>query len=147
MEITLTNLQNEYKIPKSYLLAWTKKFVTALKKKKLKPEFALMLDRDLSIVFVDSKTSQRLNKQYRGKNKPTDILSFSDLFDDQLGELVLCPQVIVTQARHQGWSQQKEYAYMLLHGVLHLLGYDHEDEEEALQMFKIQDDLFAALMP
>lgn len=147
MEITLTNLQKQHRVPQAFILAWLPRCVKAIQNKKIDPRFKDLLQKDLSVVFVDSKTIQNLNKQYRGKNTPTDILSFSDLFEEQLGELVLCPEVIVAQARRQGWSQRHEYAYMLLHGVLHLLGYDHEIESEAKSMFELQDALFAALMP
>lgn len=147
MDISFTNLQNQHRIPTAFLRGWVETFVPVLQKKHLSPQFSKLLKKDLSIVFVDKKTSQNLNHQYRGKKKPTDILSFSDLFEDQLGELVLCPAIIVEQAAANRWTQKKEYAYMLLHGVLHLLGYDHETDAEAQQMFALQDELFAALMP
>lgn len=147
MEVSFTNLQNQHRIPATHLKKWVELIGAAIIKKKINPDFKKALRKDLSLVFVDSKTIKKLNKQYRGKNKPTDILSFSDLFEDQLGELVLCPSVIVEQARSNKWSQKKEYSYMVLHGVLHLLGYDHEQEQEAQEMFKLQDQIFAALMP
>ncbi|MCO5113466.1 MAG: rRNA maturation RNase YbeY [Bdellovibrionaceae bacterium] len=147
MEITITNLQHQYRVPQAFILTWVPQCIKAIQKKKLRPHFSSMLKKDLSIVFVDAKTIKKLNKQYRGKNKATDILSFSDLFEEQLGELVLCPEVIVAQAQKQKWSQRHEYGYMVLHGILHLLGYDHEVDLEAQEMFKLQDSLFAALMP
>lgn len=147
MEVTITNLQTQQRIPKSFVLSWVPRCLKAIQKHKDLAHLSPMLKKDLSIVFVDAKTIRRLNKQYRGKNKTTDILSFSDLFDDQLGELVLCPEVIVAQALRQGWSQRHEYGYMLLHGILHLLGYDHEVDAEAKEMFILQDSIFAALMP
>lgn len=68
---------------------------------------------------------KRLNKLYRGKNYATDILSFAPK-EGTLGELVLCLPTIRSQARRNGLGTKEELGYMLVHGVLPLLGYDHE---------------------
>jgi probable rRNA maturation factor len=69
---------------------------------------------------------KRLNKLYRGKNYATDILSFEAPEEGTLGELVLCLPTIRSQARRTGLGEKGELGYMLVHGVLHMLGYDHE---------------------
>jgi len=102
--------------------------------------------KELTIVFLDPKPAKKLNKTYRKKDYPTDILSFLSDTPDELGELVICPQVLVKQAKEHDLSFKAELSYMLIHGVLHLLGYDHEkSKSEAKKMFDIQDQLFDRL--
>lgn len=79
---------------------------------------------ELSIVLVGQEKIQKLNHRYRGKNIPTDILSFS--FNSTMGELVICPAIIKKNAKRYAMSFTKELKKVIVHGVLHLLGYDHE---------------------
>jgi probable rRNA maturation factor len=94
---------------------------------------------------------KKLNQQFRGRDYATDVLSFEGqgLSDDGgavLGELVLCMPVIKRQAKEHGLSLNEELGYMVLHGILHLLGFDHErTRAEAARMFKVQDEIFAKL--
>ena len=100
--------------------------------------------KELVIVFMSSDEIKKLNKQYFKKNKATDILSFSPLEDNSLGELVLCVEKIKQQAKEHHLSFEEEFAYLLLHGLLHLLGYHHEKGgSEAKKMYQIQDELFS----
>jgi probable rRNA maturation factor len=102
--------------------------------------------RELSIVFVDSVNIQNINFQYRKKNKPTDILSFDGDGAKILGELVLCGEIIKSQAKDHKLSFNEELGYLLIHGVLHLLGYEHEKGGlQAKKMFKLQDQIFNKL--
>lgn len=106
-------------------------------------EIKLPKVEDLTVVFASPKDVAALNGKYRGKPKPTDVLSFSPIEPSSLGELVLCPKVIVQQAKDHQWSEFNEYSYMVLHGLLHLLGYDHEkDDKKAQQMYRLQDRIF-----
>lgn len=99
--------------------------------------------KELTIVFLDPPVARKINFQYRKKNYATDILSFSSDSPEELGELVICPQVLQKQAQEHELRFKAELAYMLIHGVLHLLGHDHEkSSKEAAQMFRIQDQLF-----
>ena len=104
---------------------------------------ALDLDEQVhvSLALVDEKISQKLNKKYRKKDYPTDVLSFSEQ-DEQsgefvkgpsnyLGEIVICVPVLKKQAEEKGHSEKKELAILFIHGFLHLLGYDHEEDDEA----------------
>jgi probable rRNA maturation factor len=102
---------------------------------------------DLSVVFVTEVTSKRLNRIFRKKNYPTDVLSFSTAENGVgLGEIVVCPKVLQRQARDQGHSYRKELDYMVIHGFLHLIGYDHEkNKREELKMMTLQDKLFKKL--
>ena len=93
---------------------------------------------------MSSVEIKKLNKQFLKKNKTTDILSFSPIEDDSLGELVLCAEKITRQAREQRFNFEEEMAYLLLHGLLHLLGYHHEKGgAEARRMYQIQDEIFS----
>jgi probable rRNA maturation factor len=101
--------------------------------------------REVVVVFVSSSEMKRLNHQYREKNYATDILSFESADDGCVGELVLCLSVIRAQSKRTGLSERGELGYMLVHGVLHLLGYDHETREGEAEMFALQDALYARL--
>jgi probable rRNA maturation factor len=87
----------------------------------------------VSIVFVGARMMRALNGRYRGKDYPTDVLSFSygDMKIDQspfLGEIVISPEIAVRQAIRWGVRPEKELRKLLAHGILHLLGYDHETD-------------------
>ena len=102
----------------------------------------LTAEGSLTCVFLESKEMKRINFQFRGKNKVTDVLSFES--PEGLGELLFCLDQIKLQASEQGHSAQDELSYMFIHGVLHLLGYDHElSQTEEVKMFALQDAIFA----
>ncbi|MGC1523887.1 MAG: rRNA maturation RNase YbeY [Steroidobacteraceae bacterium] len=93
----------------------------------------------LSVRVVGRSRSHSLNAHYRHKDKPTNVLSFGGagtVPDGRhfLGELVICAPVVAQEARMQGKTLQSHWAHMTVHGVLHLLGFDHERESEALEM-------------
>lgn len=104
--------------------------------------------RELTIRIVGAAESRRLNRTWRGKDKPTNVLSFpSDPLPrvrgragegareaDPLGDLAICAPVVAREAREQGKSAQAHWAHMVIHGVLHLLGYDHENDRDAAKM-------------
>lgn len=131
------------RIPKVFISRWNRKAVLNLKKRKVKMP---TLARELVIVFVDASEMKRINKKFRSKNKVTDVLSFESQEPRVLGELVLCLQVIRAQAIEHKLTFNEELGYMLLHGILHLLGFDHEKSaKKAREMFKLQDDVFAKM--
>ncbi|HEY5808389.1 MAG TPA: rRNA maturation RNase YbeY [Povalibacter sp.] len=109
----------------------------------------------LAIRVVGAAESKRLNSAWRGKDKPTNVLSFpSGLADRQLpaaedaiplGDLVICASVVAREAREQGKTPQAHWAHMVVHGVLHLLGYDHEVDREAEIMEAREVTLLAGL--
>lgn len=104
----------------------------------------------LSVVFLDRKEARRVNLHFRKKDYATDVLSFSPIEPESLGELVLCPQVIKMQAKQHKLSFEQELGYLLIHGVLHLLGFEHEGQSavhraRARKMMKLQDQLFDRL--
>ena len=93
----------------------------------------------LSIRIVNEAESQALNKQYRDKDKPTNVLSFPlDMPEDigvyMLGDLVICAPVVEREALEQHKSLKAHWAHMVIHGMLHLQGYDHIEDNEAEEM-------------
>ncbi len=98
-------------------------------------------------MFLSSSEMKIINRQFRKKNKPTDILSFLSVDPDSLGELLLCTDVLKAQAVRHGHSFNDEVTYMLIHGILHLLGYDHEvSQKEEKLMFCLQEKCFNGLV-
>jgi probable rRNA maturation factor len=100
---------------------------------------------NLSIAFVTAEEIQKLNKKYRKKDKPTDVLSFEKTsdFKDECAEVILCPEYIKEKTKESPRSLRKEMAYMLIHGILHVLGYDHEISKiEEERMFAKQEFYF-----
>ncbi|MEE2022778.1 rRNA maturation RNase YbeY [Alkalimonas mucilaginosa] len=107
-------------------------------------------EAELTIRLVDSHESQQLNLQYRGKDKPTNVLSFPfqcppGLSLPLLGDLVICSQVVAEEASLQGKTLQAHWAHMVIHGCLHLVGFDHIKEDEAEQMEQLEIALLAEL--
>ncbi|MFL6028288.1 MAG: rRNA maturation RNase YbeY [Friedmanniella sp.] len=110
---------------------------------------------ELSVLLVDEDTMSAYHEKYMGEPGPTDVLSFpmDELRPPEdedeppvglLGDIVLCPAVTDRQAREHGRSASAEAEYLLVHGILHLLGYDHADDAERTEMFGLKDKIIAA---
>ena len=106
---------------------------------------------EISVTFVDLDEIHELNKQYRGVDKPTDVLSFPQ-FDDLeeeipevceicLGDVVICEQKAREQAEEFGHSFERELVYLITHSVLHLLGYDHMEDDEKKAMREREEEI------
>jgi probable rRNA maturation factor len=107
-------------------------------------------DCELSIRLVDESESAELNSQYRGKDKSTNVLSFPfdapiALSPRLLGDLVICAQVVEREAAEQHKPSADHWAHMVVHGCLHLLGYDHIEDEEAEEMEALEIELLSSL--
>ncbi len=110
-------------------------------------------EADLAIRVVDSKEGQSLNRHYRGKDYATNVLSFpADVPEGLpkgvkflLGDLVICAPVVAREADEQGKALNAHYAHLTVHGVLHLLGWDHEDDKEAEAMEQLEREILAEL--
>ncbi len=107
---------------------------------------------DLSIIFVDRDSIAELNKRWMGEEGPTDVLSFpmdelrpgdnsENAADSLLGDIVICPQVALEQASLANKPVIAEIDLLLVHGLLHLLGFDHADEIEHKEMFDLQQKI------
>jgi probable rRNA maturation factor len=109
-------------------------------------------DAELAIVLVDETAMEQLHLQWMGEPGPTDVLSFpmdelrpgrdgETSAEGILGDIVLCPTVAASQAEAAGHSVMAELSLLTIHGLLHLLGYDHAEPEEEKEMFGLQADI------
>ena len=114
---------------------------------------ALPDDTEMSITFVNNDDIQRYNREYRGVDKPTDVISFAieegdDVFEQiaavddiakNIGDIIVSVDVIATQAEYLGHSYERELGFLVVHGFLHLNGYDHMlGDAEEKEMFDLQ---------
>ena len=113
---------------------------------------ALFAPAELTIRFVDADEGRALNKQYRGKDYATNVLTFAYNEGEELDEdaptqadIILCTDVLEKEAAEQKKSVEEHTAHLVVHGVLHAQGYDHEDDEEAAEMEGIETELLAGL--
>lgn len=140
MTVEILN-SSEHRLPKQFIDWWGERIF-----KELKGEKGLKRKKILYLVFLGPKRAGELNRRYRGKAYATDVLSFSPVEEESLGELVFCPEVLDRQARDHGLSFRFELGYMMIHGVLHLLGYEHEKGGiRAEKMYNLQDSIFETL--
>lgn len=107
-------------------------------------------ESEVTIRLVDEAESHELNLTYRGKDKPTNVLSFPfeappGIELPLLGDLIICRQVVEQEAQEQGKSVDAHWAHMVVHGTLHLLGYDHIEDEEAEEMEALETEIMLAL--
>ena len=107
-------------------------------------------ESEVTIRLVDEAESHELNHTYRGKDKPTNVLSFPfeappEIELPLLGDLIICRQVVEQEAKEQEKSLEAHWAHMVIHGSLHLLGYDHIEDEEAEEMESLETEIMLAL--
>ena len=132
--VFLNKVSQAARIPRTVILNLFKKTASVLpikNKNKLR----------LSVVFVSSAESKKLNYKYRRKNRPTNILSFSSPDKNELGDLVICPQVVKKECvqRNQGFVER--ISYLFIHGLLHLLGYHHNNKKQEKLMEKLSNKI------
>ena len=104
-------------------------------------------DSELSVVLVDVKTIQEMNKTYRGVDRPTDVLSFNledDHEDNFFGDVIISPEVAENNIKDSGVDLLCEVKELLVHGILHLDGKDHKDLSEAKKMENEQKELLSS---
>ncbi|OTG65261.1 rRNA maturation RNase YbeY [Acinetobacter sp. ANC 4470] len=150
MKLSLS-LQQNFQAPELVLKrAYLKKVVeTSLR------HIATQSNCEIGIACVDNAESQQLNLEYRGKDKPTNVLSFpSDLPDEMaaildsfpIGDLVICIPVVLQEALDQQKTPIEHFTHMLVHGTLHLMGYDHEtSEQDAEEMEALEIEILKKL--
>jgi probable rRNA maturation factor len=150
----------EISVDETFREAVDKLWVRKIARQVLKAE-AVAQPCEVSLVFTDSETVQQLNKHYRGVNEPTDVLAFYLITGKEadnsfalppdgvtrLGEVIISYPQAVGQAREQGHSVEKELAVLVIHGMLHLLGYDHEDPEDESEMRGREKQLLDRYLP
>lgn len=155
MSVLIDNRQNKVDI-NSALEAMVEKVVQKTLEEEVEGDY------EVSISFVDNEEIRQLNKQYRDKDSATDVLSFPLMEfeetdenyeneeeyvqeDKLLGDIVISLQKAKEQAEEYGHSFERELAFLVTHGVLHLLGMDHEDEDEEKEMISKQDRILSLL--
>ncbi|MEO5324873.1 rRNA maturation RNase YbeY [Mesorhizobium sp. CC13] len=107
---------------------------------------------ELSLVFTDDESIRRLNAEWRGKDKPTNVLSFpafpiapGDPLPPMLGDIVLASETVAREAAEEDKPLENHITHLIVHGLLHLLGYDHETDEEAEEMEALERRALARL--
>ena len=135
---------------------WARRIAqTVLKAEGMAPPY------EVSLVFTDSDTVKQLNRDYRGVDEPTDVLAFYMLPQKgtdssfalppdgvtRLGEVIISYPQAIEQAKEQGHSTERELALLIVHGILHLLGYDHEETEEESKMRARERELLERCLP
>lgn len=111
---------------------------------------------EVSLMFTDDETIHEMNREYRGIDRPTDVLSFAleegeeeEIYggpeENLLGDIIISVEMAVRQAEEYGHSVEREMAFLALHGMLHLLGYDHMEEEERQEMRAQEEAILASL--
>ena len=106
----------------------------------------------VSYIFVDLNNIHDINKEYRQIDRPTDVISFAYIdssenkeLPHELGDVFICVEKIIEQANEYGHSVTRECAFLVVHGILHLLGYDHLEKEDEEVMFSLQDKILENL--
>lgn len=104
---------------------------------------------ELTIRFVDAEEGRALNRDYRSKDYATNVLTFaySEEDDDDLvrADIVLCTDVLLKEAAEQALPLEQHVAHLVVHGILHAQGYDHEDDDEAAEMEQLETEILARL--
>ena len=105
---------------------------------------------EMTVRIVDEAESHELNLNYRGKDRPTNVLSFPFECPEEvelplLGDLVICRQVVEREAQEQDKPVMAHWAHMVVHGSLHLLGYDHIEDDEAEEMESLETQIMTGL--
>ncbi|MCE5284677.1 MAG: rRNA maturation RNase YbeY [Pelosinus sp.] len=150
MEITISNTQN--KVSEVETL---EKIITQVLAKAAEV-YGLDAHTEVSIVLSDDEYIHKLNYEYRGKDQPTDVLSFAlsegeepEIIDGPtevlLGDIIISVETAMRQAAEYGHSLEREMAYLTVHGILHLLGYDHMAEEEKQEMRTEEEHILGLL--
>ena len=143
------NFINETNTKPDFIFKNTLKKLVNLTMTETKFEFKLST---FTIVLCDKEKIIKLNKQYRNKNSATDVLSFPNeeivhgmkfnLKKQYLGEIFICNEILHQQAENLNQSVEREFNFLVIHGLLHLMGYDHDTNIEASEMYKIQNKIF-----
>ena len=151
MIVTLENNQEKVSIPEALEAALTKAMNVVAELEALSPQ------TEVDITLVDDAAIHELNRTYRGIDRPTDVLSFAldegeeepEVDDDEiehlLGDVIISAPTAVRQGEEYGHGLEREMTYLAVHGMLHLLGYDHMEEKDKLIMRKREEEVLRRL--
>ena len=135
MVVLINNRQGDVPIDKKLITKITETILEVLN----------MDNAELSLSFVSKDEATKLNKDYRGKEKSTEILSFPTNEEIIIGDIVVFPSISKEKAIKENTSFVKRISYMLVHGILHLDGYSHQDDKNAKIMEKKEDEILISL--
>lgn len=131
----------EKDLPKNNLQDWISQVLTEVDRE----------DFSMSLLFTDDERIKELNNNYRGKDMATDVLSFSQMEGEEfgfenhfLGDIVIAVPYVTEQAKRLGHSVFEEVRYLILHGILHLMGYDHNEDEDC-EMSRLEKNIYKKL--
>lgn len=151
MIVTLENNQEKVSIPEALEADLTKAMNVVAELEALSPQ------TEVDITLVDDAAIHELNRTYRGIDRPTDVLSFAldegeeepEVDDDEiehlLGDVIISAPTAVRQGEEYGHGLEREMTYLAVHGMLHLLGYDHMEEKDKLIMRKREEEVLRRL--
>lgn len=151
MIVTLENNQEKVSIPEALEADLTKAMNAVAELEALSPQ------TEVDITLVDDAAIHELNRTYRGIDRPTDVLSFAldegeeepEVDDDEiehlLGDVIISAPTAVRQGEEYGHGLEREMTYLAVHGMLHLLGYDHMEEKDKLIMRKREEEVLRRL--
>lgn len=151
MIVTLENNQEKVSIPEALEVDLTKAMNVVAELEALSPQ------TEVDITLVDDAAIHELNRTYRGIDRPTDVLSFAldegeeepEVDDDEiehlLGDVIISAPTAVRQGEEYGHGLEREMTYLAVHGMLHLLGYDHMEEKDKLIMRKREEEVLRRL--
>ena len=151
MIVTLENNQEKVSIPEALEADLTKAMNVVAELEALSPQ------TEVDITLVDDAAIHELNRTYRGIDRPTDVLSFAldegeeepEVDDDEiehlLGDVIISAPTAVRQGEEYGHGLEREMSYLAVHGMLHLLGYDHMEEKDKLIMRKREEEVLRRL--
>lgn len=139
-------VKNSYEIIDEYGFSYPKVILKVIKKVLKKENIKNSV---FSIILVDDKKIQQINKEYRNLDKVTDVISFALMDNDKkinsnvkvLGDIFISIPKMKSQASEYGHSETREFAFLIVHGMLHLLGYDHIKKEDEIIMFAKQEEV------
>jgi probable rRNA maturation factor len=142
MRLEITKFVKNERVYQDFLEEWFDLCLKNLAKEQKLKNSSILKSMELSIVFVDESKIKKLNKKYRNVNKSTDVLSFDGDGFVSMGELIFCMDVIKFKAKSSRLSSKLYLGMLMLHGILHLLGYEHEQGgRDETDMFNLQDKI------
>ncbi|MGB9695411.1 MAG: rRNA maturation RNase YbeY [Caldisericaceae bacterium] len=137
LTIQIRNATRKFKVNKKALTYNISNIVS-----RLKIDYDLTLD----VSFVGKKKISEMNAKFRQKNRPTNVLSFSDRIANnpkkRIGEILLCPLVAENEATRDGNGFNDYVGFLLIHGILHIVGFDHQTDKERKQMEELEESIF-----
>lgn len=140
-------LQTEYTLKEEHHALFQKIIETIETTLKIKKNYIF------SLIFVDANQIQDINREYRQIDKATDVISFALLDtsflqneEEELGDIFINKDAIVNQSQEYGHSYERELCFLFTHGILHLLGYDHQDSTQEKEMFSLQEQILDGII-